>query len=398
MSHAVYFVSISEYSTAEDSGFVVRKAGSTGSNTQLTITTSANTNYLRFWTNIDRTSVTLEEVLAINRQLERWDTPTTYHEYVEWWIYTDWTTETIWSHGKNLFDKSTALLGDITTNGGYTSRTYRVVSDYIPVRYGQTFVGSGTLLDTDGVEYSANVIKAFYKADKSYITGSRGSVAGNKFTIDDNECAYIRIVFFNTSLVAGKTASIENSNLQLEEGSIATTYEPYYNGGTATAETLLKIWNYADEQEILSGSITRNVGIKVFDGTENWITGNGGVWYNFQSDVGSFDTTAMICSHYSYAWAWVLIVDISQNQFSSYSNGNIAFKSAETISATDFKTFLSDQYNAWTPVIVFFALATPTTERVAGHAIHIPSWNSTIEITQASINNLWLYAKYKATA
>ena len=140
-----------------------------------------------------------------------------------------------------MFDKNTALLGDIATNGDYTSRTYRVVSDYIPVRYGQTFVGSGTLLDTGGVEYSANVIKAFYKADKSYITGSRGSVTGNKFTIDDNECAYIRIVFFNTSLVAGKTVSIENSTLQLEEGSTATEYESYYSGGTATAEMLLKI-------------------------------------------------------------------------------------------------------------------------------------------------------------
>jgi hypothetical protein len=48
-----------------------------------------------------------------------------------------------------------------------------------------------------------------------------------------------------------------------------------------------------------------------------------------------------------------------------------------------------------------FGKATPpeyTTESVAGQTMNIPAWDSTIEITQASIDNLWLYAKYKATA
>ena len=41
-------------------------------------------------------------------------------------------------------------------------------------------------------------------------------------------------------------------------------------GNTATTEMLLKIGDYQDEQEILSGAVTRKVGIKVLDGTENW--------------------------------------------------------------------------------------------------------------------------------
>lgn len=94
MSSPVYYVSISEYSTASDSGFVIRKAGSTGTNTTLTITTSSTTNFIRFGTNIDRTEVTLEEVLAINWQLNKGNSMP-YTPYSPTGFYTDGTVETI---------------------------------------------------------------------------------------------------------------------------------------------------------------------------------------------------------------------------------------------------------------------------------------------------------------
>ena len=167
---------------------------------------------------------------------------------------------------------------------------------------------------------------------------------------------------------------------------------------TATVEILLAIWDTKDEQEILSWWIKRKIWIKVLDGTENWLTWTGGVWYNFQGDVWSFNTNNMICSHYSYAGAWVTLENMSQNQFSSNSNGNIAFKSAETTSASDFKTRLANQYANWTPVIVIYSLTTPTTEAVAWQTMNIQVWNNTIQITQASIDPLTLSAKYKASA
>ena len=95
MSQSVYFVSISEYSTPENSGFIVRKTGSTGTNTSLTITTGANTNFLRFGTNLDRTPVTLEEVLAINWMLNEGSTAIPYAPYYAGGIYTDGTDETL---------------------------------------------------------------------------------------------------------------------------------------------------------------------------------------------------------------------------------------------------------------------------------------------------------------
>ena len=64
-------------------------------------------------------------------------------------------------------------------------------------------------------------------------------------------------------------AGVLKQNIRLELGSTATAYEPYYDGGTATAEMLLKLNSYQDVQSILDGVVTRNIGIKVL-GTENW--------------------------------------------------------------------------------------------------------------------------------
>ena len=165
----------------------------------------------------------------------------------------------------------------------------------------------------------------------------------------------------------------------------------------ATCENLFWLWDIKDEQEILSWSIIRKIWIKVLDWTENWITWNGGVRYNFQWDVWSFETTSMLCSHYNYAGANVSITDMSSNQFSANSNWNISFKSAETTSASDFKTRLSDQVSAWTPVFVIYQKQNPTTDTVARQTLDIQTWTNVIEITQASISPLDLFAKYKAT-
>ncbi len=279
MSSEVYYVTISEYSTAEDSGFIVRDAGTSWWNTQLTITTGATTNYLRFGTNIDRTGITLEEVLAINWQLERWATPTPYHEYVAWWIYTDWTTE----------------------------------------------------------------------------------------TIED-----------------------ELSN-------------------TATAEMLLAFWDTKDVQEVLSWSITRSVWVKVLDWTEDWVKATWYTWiyycpisWAYYNDESS-ERIAIPCTHFLGTDA--KNTDMENEtikltaQWSDLTNPLIYIKTtAWSNNLNNFKARLTDQYSSLTPVIVVYPLKTPTTETVTGQTLNIQTWSNTIEITQASIDNLWLYAKYKATA
>ncbi|MBQ2174781.1 MAG: hypothetical protein II453_06930, partial [Alphaproteobacteria bacterium] len=62
---------------------------------------------------------------------------------------------------------------------------------------------------------------------------------------------------------------------------------------------------------------------------------------------------------------------------------------------TEWTNWVKAQYNAGTPVIIVYPLATPTTDSVTGQTLQVQAGNNTLEITQASLNNLTLEAKYK---
>lgn len=383
MSSSVYFVSISEYSTAEDSGFVIRKAGSAWWNTKLTITTGANTNYLRFGANLDRTSVTLEEVLAINWQLEQWDTPTPYHEYVEWWIYIDWTTETIWV---NLLDLSNV------DNWHYYNPTWEYISsevarlsNFIPVKAGDTLS-----VTTEILSWSTwlNIRYNFFDTSKQWLSQSAYTLTRTEWKHTEQVTAQQDWYFAFSGNYTG-TGTILNWN----------TVVIMNNGNNVTAEMLLKVGTYKDEQEILTWNITRNVGIKVLDGTENWTKGASSYTFNYyyggDTDLDSNAENELVCNQFAVGTR--NIPSVGKICVRQSRNGFLITPNDQTLDTTGkFKQWLADQYNAWTPVIIVYPLATSTTESVAGQTMHIPDWNSTIEITQASMDTLELSAKYKA--
>lgn len=263
----VYYVTISEYSTQDDSGFIKRNAGTSWTNTSLTITTDANTNYVRFGTNIDRSVVTMERVLEINRQLEEWSTITPYRPYSSTWYCVMWTTET--------------------------------------------------------VEDSLN--------------------------------------------------------------------------NTATAKMLLWIWNTKDVQEVLTWHVTRYIWIKVFDGTEDWK--NISSYYNIaKTDLNTSSTVLpaasidIICTHYE------TISGVPNRTSVNVGGSYINFRDDNISTLADWKQWLINQYNAWTPVIIVYPLAEPTTETVTWQTLNIQNGTNRIEITQASISNLPLEIQFHATS
>jgi hypothetical protein len=139
MSTSVYYVTISEYSTADDSGFVRRNAGSSGDNTTLTITTGSNTNYIRFGTNIDRSQVTLDRVLAINWMLNVGDTMA-YQPYVEGSIYTDGNVETV--EVGSLFDSVDGQGTFVVPSLSNTTRIYKAFGQLPNGEYKVSITGS----------------------------------------------------------------------------------------------------------------------------------------------------------------------------------------------------------------------------------------------------------------
>lgn len=356
---SVYYVSISEYATAENSGFVVRKNGSTGSNTSLTITTEATTKFIRFGTNIDRTNVTLEEVLAINWMLAQGDTAETYHPYKDLWVEGD--AEELTVRGKNVYDVRSNPIeqGNISsTTGQNTGSNSRVrTRDYIPVKPNTTYTISATIEGyTPGA--SKGVFLYQYNSDASEWDSS-GWKDANGYTFTTGETtAKIRAVFAKAG--SGSTTPDMVSNLQVEEGSTATAYEPYVTPQTASVVDLLGVGDYKDAHDIISGSIERNVGVILYDGSEDesWsrLGTNAFAVTNSIKKVGKY---AMLCSHYVYTAATSANCSSGEFGCSSGTPRTVYFKNELYDTVDDWRAALAAD-----PIIVVYPLATPTTEHV----------------------------------
>lgn len=211
--------------------------------------------------------------------------------------------------------------------------------------------------------------------------------------------------------------------LQLELGSTATSYKPYsenkvyaagpietiaikdapyYDGGTATAEILLSVGNHTDEQEVISGGVTRNVGVLVLDG----ITAGAkiGTAWNSTYKRGSFAVSGMkstasgvsdaLSSHFEYnatVYGAPTVSGFCTNSGSVF----ICFLGLDSVTSADTaNAWLAAQYAAGTPVIVIYPLATPTTNTVTPQPMQTAAGNNTAEITQASLDNLELEVTY----
>ena len=200
-----------------------------------------------------------------------------------------------------------------------------------------------------------------------------------------------------------------DTNIQLIEWTEAI---PYHNYGiyaewttetvkdssnrTATAEMLLKIWNYADSQEVLSGAITRNIWVRAFDWTESRSRNDTRVsldlWDNY------FDnSTILYCTHYKWYTRGTSIANLPDMwcKFSSDLTWVLLIKdSVHNTSLADWKSYVASEYQNWTPIIIVYQLSTPTTETTTAQTLNVKSWTNKIEIVQASIDNLWISATY----
>ena len=396
-SSSVSYFSVMEY----DSGYVFKKRTLfSNAGTSDSITLRSDTAFVLIGSNIDTTDVTLDKITAINWQFEKGSSATAYKPTG---IYVDGTVETINVHGKNLFN----ILTDDTGRGWYLTGTTvadastngTIVINCKPntkYSFWHTEGRGGCRAFTMNKDTIAAGDTGVWATQSDAPTTTANTVITTYTTPADAKKLYI---MGYRSGISGRSKADQLADLMVVEGEVATAtaYQPYHSD-TATCEDLLSVGTYTDRQEVISGVVTRNVGIKVLDGTENWIISGGvGVWANFQSIIGTgFATSSALCSHSDYAGADISVANMNQNQFSLFANGNIAFKNSYTTSTTDWTTFLATQYANGTPVIVVYPLATATTESVTGQTLQVADGDNTLEITQASLNGLELEAKYQA--
>jgi hypothetical protein len=292
-------------------------------------------------------------------------------------------------YSKNIFDK--------TLNAATGSAS----------RYWEIQVPNGTYTCSTDIPKSGGSANVWFDIQPVFSSNVNPVYASQPRTITVTEGVLyvaVRSGSFYDSLMSGERW------VQVEQGNTATTYHPYGiyidgnietisdgNSNTAIAEYLLSVGDYKDTQELLSGEITRNVGIKVLDGTEPWFYNNSGGNSVFYSN-SIISTNVFGVPPYSNRY-------IGITSASGRTDGNIYIININNSSrldvvdnrftnATDWKAYLSEQYYAGNPVIVVYAIGDSTSETAQAQTLTTQKGSNTISITQASVNNLPVSVNY----
>lgn len=309
-------------------------------------------------------------------------------------IYTDGTVETINVLGKNLWAINPPQHVAVSTSGGWnTGNNYTGGAFKVPCKPNTNYTVSWT---HNGTDTTNTIYWGFWDGAGNFI--GRYTNGTPTYTTPAN-AAYLTAYYY----INGGTTINEQTTMQIEEGSTATEYEPYYDGGTATCEDLLSISTYTDEQEVITGAVTRKVGVVVFDGTEEWAQqGTSNNVYTlpttpYPADFASNpDNNVGFCTHFQVvARSTTVSSYLTNGQMGWNQSGKIMFKhSASQADVANWKAFLAAQYAAGTPVIIVYPLATATTETVTGQPMNTVQGDNTLEITQASLDGLELECRY----
>ena len=295
-------------------------------------------------------------------QLEKGTQATSYSPYftpIELNKIGDYQDSIKKSTGKNLFDKSTAIVGK---NWNGDNLAYSIASDYIEVEEGKTYVISTTNMSS----YSSTTVVKF-DSNKNVVLPA---IKTNPFTVPEG-IKYIKLSIRSATSHTWTQSELDNAQYQLEQNSQATDYEPYG-----------KVWY-----------IEKNISRVVLNGSETYETagtntsGKYKIRYAGVVDLIKRPANANI------------IGDIISNQFISLSanytyrrnqgisvetNGKISFYDETlTQSTSAFKTWLESNN-----MTIYYGLNTPTYTEITNEEL-INSLESVSNINlQNGINNI----------
>lgn len=126
--------------------------------------------------------------------------------------------------GKNLFDINSLKFGYAvnTDTGAIASSSTSCISEYMQVDSDEKYILSGA-------PRTLYKVVAFYDENKKYLgRTSGGDFDSIKLEFDNyKDAKYIILSIYENVNVPGKIADVKKSNIQIEKGSSATSYEPY---------------------------------------------------------------------------------------------------------------------------------------------------------------------------
>ena len=359
---------------------------------------------------LDNTITTAEQAIAYFGD--------TYTEPGE--VYADGTVETIRVSG-NLVDFNETRINGTTWASADKTKGFEVEAAVYAKSVGSSVIGNpncfgvfvpcsqGKSVSINFFDYAVYGARCFcceVDADGKATTApvqyatNQNVLTQQTFTITQPDSIGFVIEWYITS---AQERNYTKENYTVVAGTTPPTQYTQFNICTATCEDLLSIGTYTDQQEIIDGTVTRKVGVKVFDGTENWGAGSAQNPNRFTL-AGAFSDIAQIPDeNVGYSNCYTVIARSSSIQ-SNLQNNECGWNTTYVFCVRDdrfdtvaqFTAWLASQYNAGTPVIIVYPLATPTTESVTGQPMQVQQGDNFVEITQASLDNLEIEAKYQA--
>lgn len=393
-------VAISEFDSSQ---IFIQRNQSSNNVSLLTITTTANTKYVRVQFNYDNsTTITQTIIDGLELQLESGSSRTSYEPYVGGIpspnpnypqpIKKITGNNSITAFGKNLFNITgrtqvtypvgTPVISDFNNKivkginfNGYSrtsDATYTITETSINVTTNNNAnYGVGLTFNLQPGSYylsfnastsSGRVALLNYNDNGVYQSNVQRS---SSFSFSISTYTNIILLFYNNS----SNKSCEYTNIQLETGSTATTYEPYqsqtYPINLGSLE-YCKIGDYSDEFYLDNGNwyIRRNIGKVVLDGTETWSSRTNNVsvkeYYctTTASDINSNDYISQMCNYGTY----------SRNTYNSGTVGKFAILTnnyrfylcvPDEFTLDTFKTDIGV-----TNIVLYYVKATPTSEAI----------------------------------
>lgn len=270
--------------------------------------------------------------------------------------------------GKNLFDytKSTESCylnadGTLATTASYKT------SDFIPVIGGKTYC----------ISKRGTVRSKFYNSSKEVLNDNwaTSTDAATTIIIPDE------VSYFRFSYCINGDYKVDEATLQLELGSVETSYEPFTGFETTTVELNQPLRELPNgvKDTIENGVVPRRVGEITYDGSsdENWdLNGLYGEKYvRFSTSAPNITTSPykvgnVICDKFPYRPYEDSSVSPDSEYIiagSGYMYVLIEKSRLSESTAQGFKTWL--QFN---PITVWYQLATPITEQITLPTL--PSW------------------------
>lgn len=269
--------------------------------------------------------------------------------------------DTISVYGKNLSVGELISKGYASTGAVSTSTTFCGNLHKFPVSEGQTYTVSwgnvpngvsGVFINTWKKDGSWNARQAISATD--HLTYTIPSGVGE--------------VNFTLYKTGGITIG-EDTWLQVEYGDTATEYVPAVTPKSASAELLLalpSVHDY-DQQDVISGDVTRVTGLKSFDGSEDFVYESNGWQVAVDASDNINHNTTTVCSHFVSSSA------PSRNTVILRKVGDIIYiRFCVDQSLEDFRKFLQMEYAKGSPVILVYGLKNPTTKNVAPQPLANP--------------------------